>query len=150
QPATMRHSVTKLRAELGDVEHELERLADVIAATGPVDALLSGIASRQARREELQQAITRAELTTRRQFNRHAIADTVRDVLAGRRELLTSTVQDQRQLLRETLVGPLRFTPEGKMYRFEGEVAIGRLLAGRVGLPPFVASPSGFEPEFWP
>jgi hypothetical protein len=40
------------------------------------------------------------------------------------------------------------FTPEGKTYRFEGEAAIGRMLAGMVGVAPFVASPTGFEPVF--
>ena len=63
--------------------------------------------------------------------------------VAGWRALLTKRVEDGRQLLREVLAGPLRFTPEDAAYRFEGEAAIGRLLAGMAGLPPFVASPTG-------
>jgi hypothetical protein len=51
---------------------------------------------------------------------------------------------------REVLAGPLRFTPEGKTYRFEGEAAIGQMLAGMAGVAPFLASPTGFEPVFWP
>jgi hypothetical protein len=38
---------------------------------------------------------------------------------------------------REELAGPIRFTPEEAGYRFQGEAAIGRLLTGIVGLPPF-------------
>jgi hypothetical protein len=64
--------------------------------------------------------------------------------------LLTARVEVGRQLLRETLVGPLTFTPDGRTYRFEGELSIGRLLAGMTGLPTFLASPTGFEPVFWP
>jgi hypothetical protein len=54
----------------------------------------------------------------------------------GWRALLTARVADGRQLLREVLAGPLRFTPEGRTYRFEGEAAIGRLRAGMAGLHP--------------
>jgi hypothetical protein len=40
-----------------------------------------------------------------------------------------------RQLLREVLVGPLRLTPEGRSYRYEGEAALGTIVAGMAGLP---------------
>jgi hypothetical protein len=41
-------------------------------------------------------------------------------VLVNRRALLTKHTLEGRQLLREVLAGPLRFTPEGRTYRFEG------------------------------
>jgi len=47
-----------------------------------------------------------------------------------------------RALLREVLVGPLRFVPQERRYRFEGEAAIGRLLTGVMGVPIYVASPA--------
>jgi hypothetical protein len=47
------------------------------------------------------------------------------------------------------LEAPLRFTPDGKTYRFTGPVATGKWIAGAV-LPTKVASPAGFEPAFWP
>jgi hypothetical protein len=53
---------------------------------------------------------------------------------------------ERRQLLREVLAGPLRFTPEGRTYRFEGEAAIGRLPAGVAGVATFVVRPEGLEP----
>jgi hypothetical protein len=42
------------------------------------------------------------------------------------------------------LVGPIKFTPEGDHYRFEGIAAMDRLFAGVAGITPFVASPTGF------
>ena len=72
--------------------------------------------------------------------DRKAIERTVREHVEGWRGLLTKHVQDGRQLLQEALAGPIRFTAEKRSYRFEGEVAVGRLLAGVAGLPPFLAS----------
>jgi hypothetical protein len=54
----------------------------------------------------------------------------VRDKLAAWRSLLTRQTQDGRALLREILEGPIRFMPDGKMYRFHGKAALGKLLAG--------------------
>jgi hypothetical protein len=53
------------------------------------------------------------------------------------RRLLTKPVVEGRQVLREALVGPLKFMPEGNAYRFSGEVAVGQLLAGLVSTAPF-------------
>jgi hypothetical protein len=52
------------------------------------------------------------------------------------RTLLTTSIADGRQLLREVLDGPLRFAPEDQQYRFTGDVTTGPLVAGLVGLPP--------------
>jgi hypothetical protein len=77
-------------------------------------------------------------------FDRKAIEAKVHAYVKDWRALLTKRVEDGRQLLREVLSGPLRFTPDGRTYRFEGEAAIGRMLAGVAGLPTVVASPTGF------
>ena len=51
--------------------------------------------------------------------------------------------------LRTLLVGPLRFTPvvdeRRRGYRFEGAIALDRLVSGIVDLPTGVASPTGFD-----
>jgi hypothetical protein len=44
--------------------------------------------------------------------------------------VLTSNVQDGRELLRQVLNGPIRFTPVDGAYRFDGNAAIERLLGG--------------------
>jgi hypothetical protein len=75
-----------------------------------------------------------------------------RALLTQWRELLTTKrVDDGRQLLREALVGPIRFTPEQNatlMYRFESDIAMGRLLKGVASLAPYVASPAGTAPQW--
>jgi hypothetical protein len=87
--------------------------------------------------------------------DRKVVEAKVMEQVAKWRALLTEEVADGRQALREVLEGPLRFTPKQaedgtRYYEFEGEVATGRLIAGLVGVPPCVASPTGFEPVFWP
>jgi hypothetical protein len=76
-------------------------------------------------------------------FDAKTVERRVRAKLDDWRGLLTRKVEDGRQLLREALVGPLRFTADGRQYRFAGEVPIERLLSGVVGVPTFVASPGG-------
>ena len=66
------------------------------------------------------------------------------------RRLLTSNVEDGRQLLREVLVGPMRFTcqQDRRRYRFDGEAAPAPPIEwGVVGVPTYVAShrDSGLE-----
>ena len=103
--------------------------------------MLEALRERQARRDVLTSAaVARAAVDVRR-FDQKAIEAKVREHVARWRELLTTHVQDGRQLLREVLAGPLRFTPEGRTYRFEGEAALGQIVAGIAGLPTFVASP---------
>jgi hypothetical protein len=78
----------------------------------------------------------------------------LRAKLADWRSLLQRNVSEARDVLRALLVGPLRFTPvaDGRRrgYAFEGVIALDRLLAGVVELPTKMASPTGFEPVFWP
>jgi DNA invertase Pin-like site-specific DNA recombinase len=143
EPQAARRNLGRARAELQTLERELENLATAIAAGGRLEPLLVQLQARQAKREDLQITVAAAELADVRRFDRKAIEQKVRAHVQSWRELLTKHVHDGRQLLREVLAGPLRFTPEGKTYRFEGEAAFGRLLAGMVGVAPFVASPSG-------
>jgi hypothetical protein len=61
--------------------------------------------------------------------------------------LTTKHVKDGRQLLREVLAGPHRFTPEGRSYRFEGEATFGGILSGMAADATFVVAVRGFEPR---
>ena len=65
--------------------------------------------------------------------------------MANWRSLLTGSVADGRQLLREVLETPFRFEAEGEVYKFSATVATGRLVAGAIGLrgPHCGASPGG-------
>ena len=63
--------------------------------------------------------------------------------LADRRR---ARLREGRQLLREVLAGPLRSRQTTAEYRFEGDAALGRVLAGIAGLATFVVRPEGLEP----
>jgi hypothetical protein len=83
------------------------------------------------------------------QLDRAAIERQVRSHIDGWRELLSTTqVQDGRRLLREMLAGPLTFAPEGRTYRFEGNAALGGMLAGIAGVATFLVAVRGIEPRF--
>ena len=144
-PMTRADDVEVLRAELSGIDREIARLTNGIAEGGALTPLLEALKGRQRRRDELVTAIAARESFDVQRFDRKAIEAKVSQYVKGWRALLTSRVEDGRQLLREVLAGPLRFTPERKTYRFEGEAALGRLIAGMVGVAPFVASPTALN-----
>jgi Recombinase zinc beta ribbon domain len=142
-PTSIVRELDRLRAERQAVEREAANLAAAIAAGGQLDALVGGLTNREIRRRELDALIAAREVVDIRRLDRRAITRQVKERLTKWRAMLTNHVQDGRQVLREVLAGPLRFTPEGRLYRFEGEASIGGLLAGIADLPTFVASPTG-------
>ena len=58
-----------------------------------------------------------------------------------------------RQILKKLVIGALAFTPKGKgregYYLFAGEASLAKIFACDTQ-PVLVASPTGFEPVFWP
>ena len=100
------------------------------------------LSERQQEKVALIAEIASAETLHQMQLDRAAIEARVQGFVAEWRTLLTEEVEDGRQLLREVLEGPLRFTPDGKVYRFTGQVATGRLITEAV-LPTLRASPGG-------
>ncbi len=149
-PAAQARDRKRDGAELQALDREIGRLTGAIATGGQLSSLLEALTWRQARRDGLVAAAAVREACDLRRVDRHAIERDVRRHVEHWRALLTTHVEDGRQLLREVLAGPLQFTPEGRTYRFEGEASIGRMLAGMAGLPTFGTSPTGFEPVFWP
>ena len=149
-PVSRKRTTDRQRKDLVQIDREIANLTKAIMAGGPIDPLVAELKARQERRVELVRAIETAEGVDVRRFDRKAIERRVRRELKQWRSLLTANVAYGRQLLREILAGPVRFTPEGKAYRFEGEAAIGHLLSGSAELAPFMASPTGFEPVSQP
>jgi site-specific DNA recombinase len=131
------------RVELQRVDTETRRLADSIAAGGEMGALVDALKQRQARKDELTRQLAASDPPRVKSSSRREIARAVTEALHDWRGLLSRYPDQRRQFLRESLVGPLRFTPEGRSYRFEGEIAVGQLLAGKADVAPFVASPTG-------
>ena len=149
-PTTRAKHAHRDRAARAGLDREVGRLTEAIATGGPLTALLAALAARQTRRDTLTAAIATRDAVTAQQLNRPRIERDVRQHVTKWRALLSSHVADGRQLLREVLAGPIRFTPAGREYRFEGQAAVGRLLAGVTGLATLGTSPAGFEPVFWP
>jgi site-specific DNA recombinase len=147
EPKAVGRDVERSRAELARVERELERLTDAIAAGGDLASLVTALQGRQARQHALTATIAAGEASAHVRLDRRTVEARVREKLSAWRALLTKHVQDGRQLLREVLAGPLRFTPEGRTYRFEGDASIGRLLVGVAGLPTYLVAVRGFEPR---
>jgi hypothetical protein len=113
--------------------------------------LLALLKERQQRREAIAATLTSLAAVGRASVSRRSIETKVRDRLKEWRDrLLTRDVPTTRQWLREVLIGPLKLTPEGKVYRFEGELAMGALLSGITGLPTVVASPRGNRIDYTP
>jgi hypothetical protein len=135
-------AVEKLRGELVKVEREMTRLVEAIAAGGELSSLMAALTARQERHSELQHAVQTAE-RARASVDRKAIDRDVREHLAHWRALLTGHVGDGRELLRQALNGPIRFTPDrdARVYRFAGEIGLDRLFAGIASLAPLLASP---------
>jgi hypothetical protein len=59
----------------------------------------------------------------------------------ARRSLGGERLRAQAPLSTAGLSGPIRLTPKGRTYRFDGEALIGRLLLRRVGLTNFCGAP---------
>ena len=150
QPQNVERDVSRLRAELQTIEREVMNLTKAIAAGAQLEPLLTELKVRQNRSQELRGIIATWAALSPARFDRKVIEEKVQAQLERWRELLKKHVQDGRQFLREALTGPLRFAPERGMYRFEGEVGLGRLLGVAGALAPFGSSPTGFEPVFWP
>ena len=149
-PQALQANNEAARADLQRIEREIGRLTDAIAAGDELMPLLEALRQRQAHRARLAAVVSASDVAAVPQFDRRAIEAKVRKRIGQWRELLTTNIEDGRQLLREVLAGPLRFTPEGRSYRFEGEATLGQIVAGIAGLPTVLASPTGFEPVFWP
>jgi site-specific DNA recombinase len=148
-PRSRERELQQSRAALQTVEREIGNLTQAIAAGGPLEPLLVELRARQTRREQLLKAVTALERVAGLRLDRKAIERQVRRHIGEWRGLLsTKHVQDGRQLLREILAGPLRFTPEGRTYRFEGDAALGGMFAGIASVATFMVAVRGIEPRF--
>lgn len=132
-----------MAAELVAIGRETARLTDAIAmGAGELQPLVEGLQARRARRAEL---LARRVQGQPGEPNRQTLERRIRARLDDWRGLLVCSVQDGREVLRQLLSGPLRFTPQNGAYRFEGVAAIGRLL-GSTDAPTNLASPTGLDP----
>src|SRR5262249_44599184 len=147
-PQSQTQELERYHVEFQKTERAIANLADAIADAGDLEPLLERLRATRVRREELRTTIAAFERCDVRRFDRTSVEHRVRAHLDTWRSLLaTKQVEDGRRLIREVLAGPLRFTPEGRTYRFEGKVAFGAMFAGMADVAPFVVAVRGFEPR---
>jgi len=133
-PALRARDLTRHRRELQTLDREIANLTTAIAHGGLLPPLLAELQTRQARREDVTAAITRAETVidfTR--ISRPAIERKLRTALAAWHTRLLGAGEDAGQILRGLFSGPLVLRADGQSYRFQGELLVGSLLAGEVG-----------------
>jgi hypothetical protein len=85
-------------------------------------------ASCEKRRTDLRAAIESRAGMQAQTIDRARLETSVRRRVDDWRGLLTRRPAHGRQLLREILVGPITFTPDGRVYRFRGEASFGALV----------------------
>jgi site-specific DNA recombinase len=153
-PAAEPAAVEARGAQIAALEAECARLAEAIARGGRLDVLLRMLEDRQNRLGALRAEQAAATAIVRPVFDRRGMEGRLRYLLEDWRALLTRDVPTGREVLRTLLVEPMTFTPiiDGRRrgYRFEGAIALDRLVSKAVTLPTFGTSPTGFEPVFQP
>jgi hypothetical protein len=145
----------QIEAELQRVTGECERLSEAIGRGGRLTALLDRLTRLDGRAEALRAelAACRAPAAT---IDRSALEWRLRGKLADWRGLLTRNIATGNAMLRTLLAGPIRFTPvieeRRRGYRFEGRLALDRIVVGLVPVPELsaklhqlMASPAGFD-----
>jgi site-specific DNA recombinase len=137
------------KRELAGIEREQARLTEAIAVGGDVPILAERLRATEARRRELTAALQAqpAVVSSWRDIERR-----VRQSLTDWRLLLLGDVAQARQAFRQLLATPIAFTPfveRGRRgVRFEGRIGLEAIFGGEVVTK--LASPTGFEPVFWP
>jgi hypothetical protein len=143
RPSVATANLASLRAELHAVDAKIAHLTAAVEQGAAVAPLVAQLQARHAERERLLGAIAATEARQATAINRRAVQERVRAQVAQWRTLLTTSVADGRQVMREELRGPIRFTPNEatREYRFEGPLDMERLISGTVACAPSVASP---------
>jgi site-specific DNA recombinase len=138
-----------LSAELGKCDAEVGHLTAAIKRGGGLDPLLAAIRESETRRAELRQQIAALDGASRAlKLDAEEVRATLRSYLADYRKLLRGHVPQMQQILRRLIVGKLTFTPKlNGDYEFAGRGTVRPLLKGVIRK---LASPTGFEPVFWP
>ena len=117
---------------------------------------MTEVKQREARRAEIRQRLqTLDQQSNLQNQDRSAIEPTIRSVLKEWRAVLGKQLPRARQIVSKLLEGRLSVTPERRNgtqgFRLTGSGSFLRFLS-EVSIPALqqVASPTGFEPVFWP
>lgn len=148
QPEEVAANLAELTADLREVDTKIKNLTLATEQGGAkLPSIIALLSERQKERDALLGEIGAVAAINQIHLDRPAIEQKVQAQVARWRELVAwATITDGRQLLNEMLEGPLVFTPQpeqGKVYRFVGPLVTGKVIAGIIGYPPEMASPTG-------
>jgi hypothetical protein len=139
-PERERTEQAHVSAELAEIDAECRKLTGGITAGGQLEALVSYVDRLRILQER--RKVLAARGSSRRPIVPPAgaarLETSIREKLNDWRGLLTRDVAGGREVLRTLLVGPLRFTPvvepDRRGYRFNGAIALDRVIGGVVTL----------------
>jgi site-specific DNA recombinase len=140
-----------VKARLSELERELERLTAAIASGGEMASLAKAVKDREAERTRLRGE--QEQLEQWQQAGTRGLGD-IRGELHRRvdewRAMAARNVAQGRQILRKLLDGRVTITPSPDgTCELSGRADYGKLFSG-IPLATALASPTGFEPVFWP
>ncbi|MEN3339851.1 MAG: site-specific recombinase [Acidobacteriota bacterium] len=146
QPDAVSRTVGELRTALQGVEREIKNITTAIARGGELDSLLDKLRECEKRRADVRAAIENRHRVQGQQVDRAKLEANVRRRVEGWRDLLNRRPAQRREVLRQTLAGPITFTPSGRVYRFRGEASFGALV-GEASVATYMVPLRGFEPR---
>ena len=118
-------------AQLRQLDTELARLTDAIAAGGDVPALVEAVRGREERRRELErQMLARPRAAS--MVDVATIVDDLRARLHDWQAVLRGAIPEARALIRLLIVNRLTMEPTERGYRFSGEGSVRPILEGVV------------------
>ena len=149
--------VGRAQRDLARLDGELRNLAETAARGGAVPAVLDALAQRDEERRRLAGELETLTRSAARTVSPAQIRTQVTERLRGWTTLLAEIGSEARAVLDSVLRDRIRFAPNMSADEYQLTVPIGydQLLVASVpdlgrGLQETVASPTGFEPVFWP
>jgi site-specific DNA recombinase len=140
-----------LSKTIDQVTVELDRLTAAIVGGGDASTIVQAIRDRERRLDALKRELADLAKLKVASIERGQQQQILRSKLTEWRGLLREHAPRARQMLRKLIEGRIVFTPDqkGVRYSFTFKGTMANVFNGLVD-PFAVASPTGFEPVFWP
>jgi site-specific DNA recombinase len=135
------------------LEAEIARLTAALASGGDLSSLVAALRAREQRLAAIASEMIGAQAAAAAlNLPVNVIMREVRQRLTDWQRVLFEETSQSRQMLRKLLRKRLVFTPdlEQDACEFFGEGDVSAVVSGMVRVPEAMASPTGFEPVFWP
>jgi site-specific DNA recombinase len=145
---TRRHT---LETALAHTKAALARLTQAVAEGGSVSTLIQAIRDQERRHERLRAELSELDRPRVVPLNIAQLKARLREKSEEWRALLRKHAPIARQMVRKLVEGRIVFTPDRQAgrYRFSMPGTLAIFFSGIV-CPQAMASPTGFEPVFWP